>query len=42
MPDGVQLFFSLEVITALKRAEASYVYRETGLTLDRLNAGQPL
>lgn len=36
MPDGVQFFFSLEVITALKRAEASYVYRETGLTLDSL------
>ena len=34
--DGVQLYYSLDVIQTLKRREAQYVYRETGLTLDRL------
>ena len=34
--DGVQLYFSLEAMTAIKRAEEEYIRRETGLTLDTL------
>lgn len=34
--DGIQLFYSLDVIQTIKRVEAQYVYRETGLTLDTL------
>ena len=34
--DGRELYFSLDVITTIKRLEAQYVYRETGLTLDTL------
>ena len=34
MPDGVGLFYSLEVVEAIRRVEAKYIYRETGLTLE--------
>lgn len=36
MPDGVQLYFSLDVIRTIKSREAQYVYKETGLTIDTL------
>lgn len=32
--DGRELFYSLDVIQTIKRIEANYVYRETGLTLE--------
>ena len=34
MPDGVEIFYSLDVIQTIKRVEASYIYKETGLTLE--------
>ncbi len=34
--DGRELYYSLDVITALRARQAQYIYRETGLTINTL------